>query len=299
MDRRNLPLKALRAFAAAARYCHLGRAAQELGVTHGAVSHQVRALEAQLGQALFDRSRGRLQLTPQGLRLQQSVDRAFDELLSGTRQLSGESLAGSLTIACPPGMMQLLLQHVAVFNNTYPEIELRLEARAVTAQADVPEADIVITYGTPAFKRPRCVELLNRHYFPVCSPALLLEGEVPGDVHDLLQLRLVHDDNGEEWRHWLAQSGETNLGAYNLFVGGYAYALEAARRACGVALADQAIVADDLRQGRLLRLLSPGLSQAQSYYLCSNRPPQMARRAQIFEAWLAEVLRNEPLTTTV
>jgi LysR family glycine cleavage system transcriptional activator len=290
MDRRNLPLKALRAFAAAAKHCHLGRAAEELGVTHGAVSHQVRALEEQLGQQLFDRSQGRLQLTPQGLRLQLSVDRAFDELLSGTRQLSGESLQGSLIVACPPGMMQLLLQHLAAFHENYPEIELRLEPRPVTQQGDVAEADIVISYGKTAFKRPSVVELLTRHYFPVCSPALLPEGEVPVSVQEMLQLQLVHDDNGEEWLHWLAQSGVSTLGCNNLFVGGYAYALEAARRGCGIALADQVIVADDLRQGRLLRLLAPQLSEAQSYYLCSARTDNMARRAQVFERWLCEVL---------
>ena len=101
ISRRNLPLNALRAFEVAARHCHLRRAAEELGVTHGAVSRQIRQLEEQLGVALFDRSGNRLQLTQEGSRLARAVGEALDTLTEGALSVNPESLPGELVATLP------------------------------------------------------------------------------------------------------------------------------------------------------------------------------------------------------
>ena len=100
MDRRTLPLSSLRAFESAAETLHLGQAGERLGVTHGAISHQVRALEDRLGTALFIRAHNRLTLTPAGARLYQAVKEGLDRILDGTRNLDPQELDGPLTIGC-------------------------------------------------------------------------------------------------------------------------------------------------------------------------------------------------------
>lgn len=292
MKRRNLPLKALRAFESAAKHCHLGRAAEELGVTHGAVSHQIRALEQQLAMPLFDRSKGRLGLTPSGVRLLGSVEKAFDELIEGTSNLQGESLRGQLLLACPPGMMQIILPRLDEFLLHYPEIELKIDVQPVSAPPRVSGADVVINYGKPLSQWPRSEALFARSYFPACSPALLHGQSPPTNTQDLLKMRLVHDDDGREWASWLQEYGQGGKPKNNLYVSGYAYAIDAAREACGVVLADQAVLAEDLRAGRLIRLLEPLASHANSYFICTQSQERLTRRVEVFEAWLRDILRS-------
>ena len=103
LERRTLPLSALRAFESAGRQLHMGRAGEELGVTHGAISHQVRALEQQLGVKLFIRANNRLKLTGAGKRLLNAVREGFDRIVDGTLQLDPDSLTGVLVIGCSRG----------------------------------------------------------------------------------------------------------------------------------------------------------------------------------------------------
>ena len=106
MSRRNLPLNALRGFEVAARHCHLREAALELGVTHGAVSRQIRLLEETLGVELFDRSHNRLTLTSAGRRLMAAVGDAFDQITESTLSLDPESMAGTLVVAATPSIIR-------------------------------------------------------------------------------------------------------------------------------------------------------------------------------------------------
>ena len=128
ISRRNLPLNALRSFEVAARHCHLRRAAEELGVTHGAVSRQIRQLEAQLDTCLFDRSNNRLTLTQEGRRLALAVGEALDRLTEGALSVDPGSLPGELVVAAPPSISACwLLAMIGDFNRSYPEIAIRLD----------------------------------------------------------------------------------------------------------------------------------------------------------------------------
>ena len=100
IDKRTLPLSALRAFERAAYHLHLGKAGEDLGVTHGAISHQVRSLEERLEVKLFLRAHNRLELTPAGRRLYESVNEGLNTILEGTHNLKPDELTGSLVIAC-------------------------------------------------------------------------------------------------------------------------------------------------------------------------------------------------------
>ncbi|KKL56418.1 hypothetical protein LCGC14_2245580, partial [marine sediment metagenome] len=113
----------MRAFEAAAKHCHMRKAADELGVTHGAISRQVKQLEQRLGTELFDRSNNRLALTSAGIRLLQVVAEALDSITEATVCLDPESMAGSLVIASTPSIsVGWLLRVIGEFSRQYPEV---------------------------------------------------------------------------------------------------------------------------------------------------------------------------------
>ena len=194
LSRRNLPLNALRAFEVAARYCHLGLAAEELGVTHGAVSRQVRQLEDQLGVTLFDRSHRRLTLTTAGRRLSVTVGEALNRLTDGTLYLDPESVAGRLVVATTPSISTgWLLAMISAFSEKYPEIELHLVNIQPGQKQLPPEVSVAVCFGEPEEPHRLVRELFREQHFPVASPALLAAGHPVGNASDLLRYPLIHE----------------------------------------------------------------------------------------------------------
>ena len=174
LSRRNLPLNAMRAFEVAARHCHLRRAAEELGVTHGELSRQVKQLEETLGVALFDRSHNRLAINLGGRALLAGVVEGLDKIAESMLYLDPESMSGSLVVASTPAISAGWLVSVrGAFSRNYPEIELRL-LNIAPEQRELPsEIDIAICYGSPKAGQRDIIELFRERYSPVCSPALL------------------------------------------------------------------------------------------------------------------------------
>src|SRR5262245_13628694 len=140
MARRLPPLNPLRAFEATARHGSLTKAAAELSVTHGAVSHQLRALEATLKVRLFERAGQRLKLTPQGAELLPAVANAFEGIASATERLTRPTSAGSLTVTCVQALLSLwLIPRLGSFTAQYPNIRLKLVASNDPANIRSPE----------------------------------------------------------------------------------------------------------------------------------------------------------------
>ena len=283
LSRRRLPLNALRAFEVAGRHCHLGLAAEELGVTHGAVSRQIRQLEEQLGVALFDRSRRRLSLTAAGRRLQTTVGDAMDRITEGTLYLDPESLAGTLVVATTPSISTgWLLGMLRTFGDKYPEIELRLVNIAPGQETLPPEVGVAVCFGEPREPRRQVRELFRERHFPVCSPALIAEGESISRLSDLLRYPLIHDRHGR-WQRWLARYLPAGCSvARNLYLEEVFQALAAAREGCGVALADGIEVANDLRSGQLVALADETVEASQSHYLVTDGADRISIRARLF-----------------
>src|SRR3954466_6931079 len=127
MPRRLPPLNALKAFEAAARYESFTRAAEELCVTQGAVSHQVKALEEQLGLKLFNRERQRLAITEAGRDYLVVVRDAFDRIALGTERLLQRQSSGVLTVSTSPDFAaKWLVNRLGRFAEAHPEIDLRV-----------------------------------------------------------------------------------------------------------------------------------------------------------------------------
>ena len=295
MDRRTLPLSALRAFESAGRHLHLGRAGDELGVTHGAISHQVRALEQTLGVKLFTRANNRLRLTSAGEQLLNSVSAGFDRIVDGALHLNPDSLAGELTIGCThTSGSSWAVKHIMQFQENYPQMEIRVvEVRP--QQREIPgDIDIAICYGKPDAGDRRLEELIIPPVYPVCSPTFLFAQESIETPVQLTRLPLL-EDNQNSWPRWFeAMHVVVPHAIRRTHFFSTALSLTAARSGFGVALCNPLEVQDDLREGRLVKMLDNSMPESHKYYLLCDYAERQSLRAQLFEQWLKNVMSNLP-----
>ena len=287
LDRRTLPLSALRAFESAGRHLHMGHAGEDLGVTHGAISHQVRALEQQLGVKLFIRANNRLKLTAAGERLLNAVRDGFDRIVDGALHLDPDSLTGSLVIGCTESTgASWAIRHIGEFQLQYPQIDIHVvEVRP--QQMDIPrEVDVAICYGKPKAGSRKLEELVSPPVYPVCSPRLLHGVPAITRPEHLGRLTLLHDRENT-WSDWFAAMEvpePENISQISFYSTNLA--LTAARLGYGVALCNLFEIQEDLRQGGLVKLLKKAVAESHNYYLLSNRPEHRSLRAQLFEDWI-------------
>jgi len=295
LDRRTLPLSALRAFESAGRHLHLGRAGSELGVTHGAISHQVRTLEQKIGVKLFTRANNRLRLTSAGEQLLRSVTAGFDCIVDGALHLNPDSLAGELTIGCThTSGSSWAVKHIMQFQETYPQMAIRVvEIRP--QQREIPsEIDLAICYGKPDVGDRRLEALIIPPVYPVCSPTFLFAQEPIETPLQLTQLPLL-EDNQNSWPRWFEAMNvvaPNSIRQTRFF--STALSLTAARSGFGVALCNPLEVQDDFREGRLVKILDNSIPESHKYYLLSDLVERQSLRAQLFEQWLKNVMSNLP-----
>ena len=148
MPRRLPPLNALKAFEAAARNESFTRAAEELNVTQGAVSHQVKALEETLKIKLFKRERQRLTLTESGQQYLLVVRDAFDRIALGTEQLAHRRGSGVLTVSTSPDFAaKWLVNRLGRFAEKHPEIDLRISATTHHVDFAREDVDVAVRHG--------------------------------------------------------------------------------------------------------------------------------------------------------
>src|SRR5438876_6612537 len=173
--RRRLPqLNALKAFEAAARHVSFTRAAEELCVTQGAVSHQVKALEDELGIKLFNRERQRLVITEAGREYLVVVRDALDRIALGTERLVQRQSSGLLTISTSPDFAAKWLVHrLGRFTKAHPDIELRISATMHHVDFAREEVDLAVRHGDGSWTGLHVERLCVEELFPVCSPKLL------------------------------------------------------------------------------------------------------------------------------
>lgn len=283
LPRRSLPpLTALRAFEAAGRRLSFRAAAEELGITQGAVAQQVRGLEVRLGLALFRRLPRGLALTPDGAAYHAGVVRAFDTLAEATGRLLARP--GTVTVSVPPSFaVRLLIPRLAELQAALPGVELRTVATESLSDFDRDRVDIAVRLTRPPFPAGLEARLLFRQELvAVASPGLVHGLTLPLAVDGLRRLPLLHDAHD----HWPAvlRSGVALAGAaFNQT----ALALDAALAGHGVALVCRAFVAADLEAGRLVEVAAPALSGAPDYFLVRKRAPSPRPAAAAVWDWCA------------
>jgi LysR family glycine cleavage system transcriptional activator len=290
------PLVALRAFEAAARHLSCSRAAAELGVTHGAISHQVRGLEAYLGFALFRRLPRRLVLTEAGEALFMQVRTAFDLLEMTTVQVMAAYTKRPLVVSCIATFsMRWLMPRLRQFKARYPDMDIRL--CAPDSPVEFPRDDIAVSIRAGRSDWPEDIvqeAFLDEEFGPVCSPDLVQRCPLvrPEDLH---AHTLLHTDTRKHaWHDWLRLTGVAGVDptAGQRFETFY-FLLQAAVSGFGVAIGPHPLVADDMAAGRLVApfgFVPHGLSMYVSYPKARATDPQVVA----FRDWLLEVGRASP-----
>src|SRR5262245_772936 len=196
MPRRLPQLNAVKAFEAAARHQSFTRAAEELCVTQGAVSHQVKSLEAELGLKLFNRERQRLIITEAGRSYLEVVRDALDRIAAGTERLLQRQNAGVLTVTTSPNFAAKWLVHrLGRFAEAHPDIDLRISASLQHADFAREDIDLAIRHGDGTASGLHITRLCAEELFPVCSTKLL-DGRSPlRKPADLGRFTLLHTND--------------------------------------------------------------------------------------------------------
>lgn len=271
--RRKLPpLNALRAFEVAGRRLNFRAAAEELGVTQGAVAQQVRGLEAHIGQPLFHRLPRGLALTPQGALYLAEVTRAFDALGEATARLLRRP--ETVTISVPPTFAgRMLIPRLPELQAACPEVELRTVATEALSDFDRDGVDIAVRMTRPPFPVSLEARLLFRQtLIAVASPNLVGDLPLPLAAERLADFPLLHDAH-DHWRVFLdgVSAGGPSFNQTTL-------ALDAAMAGQGIALACRAYVSADLKAGRLVQVSQRIITVAPDFYLVRKRaqPPRSA-----------------------
>jgi LysR family glycine cleavage system transcriptional activator len=258
-NRRTLPpLNAVRAFEAAARHGSFKNAAEELLVTHGAISRHVRLLEDWLGPpALFLRLNRRVVLTSTGAALLAEIAPALDRLSVAAerhRTRDGKAAPAVLRVnALATFSLRWLLPRLQQFREAHPQIEVRLSTSNEPVDALRDPQDVIIRGGPDTFYGFSSRLFLTERRLPVCSPALLARLPLT-EVADLRRHTLLHTSAlPRVWSDWFAFAGSPTIEPFASLVLDHFYlTIQAALDGIGVAMGPTALIADDLAAGRLV-----------------------------------------------
>jgi LysR family glycine cleavage system transcriptional activator len=283
------PMQALRAFEAAARERSLTRAAQSLHLTHGAISHQIKALEADLGVRLVERAGRGIRLTDEGERFAARVRTAFAELTTAVHEITTRTNPRLLRVSVVPSFAaRWLLPRIGRFVAAHPDIDLDVGANIATVDFRRDAADVAIRQGFGRWDGVRIEPLMHDAFFPVCSPRIA--GGVPINPADLVRYTLLRADN-EPWKPWFEAAGldwpEPDRGP---IFNDSSHLMQAAAEGQGIALGRATLLGNDERNGVLVRPFAIEVPAPWRIYLVY--PPRIADSPKLaaFRAWLhAEV----------
>jgi LysR family glycine cleavage system transcriptional activator len=292
------PLNALRAFEAAARHLSLTKAAVELNVTSGALSHQIRGLEDHLGLKLFDRGVRSIALTAAGKALQPGLQAGFVHIRDALASLNRLSDARVLVVSAPPGFTsKWLAPRLYRFSIAYPEIDLRVSSTLNNANFTTDGVDVAVRslrIGAVYDEALEIEKLIDLSLAPVCSPAFL-EKHGPLTPEMLKAVPLIHDESMSaraatpSWADWFAAAGVRDADvSRGLRFSSADHALDATVEGAGVLLAYDALAYDDLRTGRLIMPFDLTLRSGRCYsFVCPKKQCDSAN-VRAFRAWLKQ-----------
>jgi LysR family transcriptional regulator, glycine cleavage system transcriptional activator len=282
------PLNALKAFEAAARHQSFTRAAEELCVTQGAVSHQVKALEAELGVKLFNRERQRLVITEAGRDYLVVVRDALDRIAVGTERLLQRQSAVVLTVSTSPDFAAKWLVHrLGHFAEAHPEIDLRVSATLHHVDFAREEVDLAVRHGDGDWPGLDTVQLSSEQLFAVCSPKLMSGRRRLGKPSDIPKIPLIHLDSRADWSKWLQAAGIDDAQAtHGPVLNRASMVIDAAINGQGIALARTTLSAFDLVNGRLVRPFPDTLRLSKTYWIVCPKATAALPKIVTFRDWL-------------
>lgn len=265
----------------------MSAAAVELNVTQGAVSHQIRGLEDELGAELFVRDGNKLRLSPAGNSLLPTVQSSLERIAGAVARLDHGEPEGDLAVLSVPAFLSYwLLPRLEQFTSLYPRVRLRCGTIGYEASPFEPEGDVLIRCGSGDWPDVSLRLIARFDHFPVCSPALLNTNPIRSN-EDLGNHVLLHADGGVDWSNWLAAAGvPRNRLRGEHFLSDARLAIEAAMYGNGVALGDTITVKKALEAGTLVAPLPTRVPAMSSFYLAYRPGAENSPLVKSFSDWL-------------
>jgi DNA-binding transcriptional LysR family regulator len=285
-------LNGLRAVEVAGRLGTLALAAEELGVSLGAVSQQILKTEQQLGRTLFSRTPKGLVPTPFGAEVLSYLERGFRELSRGVA-LAQEPNHTLLTVSVAPVFAaKWLVPRLHSFQLAHPDLHVRIDSSIELIDLDHSDVDLAIRVGPGTWPNVKAELLLAQRVFPVCSPAVAARLKSP---RDLAKLPIIHDRPSitrdifqVRWNMWLALHGmdEVMLVTEGPSFSDSALCLDAAIAGQGVMLGWHALAMDALANGRLVKPFAEEAETGIGYYLVTSLARGNDKKIAAFRAWI-------------
>jgi LysR family glycine cleavage system transcriptional activator len=289
--RRLPPFFALRALEAAARHRSYSRAAAELAVTHGAVSQQIRKLEAELGARLFERQGNLMVPTQEAQRLADEIGRGIGVLQNAVSAFAAAAERDPLVVSLdpqfatrwlPPRLPRLLADPAGA------NLELRAEERRADFVTD--GVDVAVRYGGGDWSGVETAHLFTDTLFPVCSPGVAAAHPMAGP-RDVLTAPLVHHRH-RPWSLWFEAFGLAAPRVRGPVFDDSLMVVEAAAEGLGVALARSGLVEADIASGRLVRPLRQDIASEFGFFVVWRGDSRKAARIHALRDWLVAEART-------
>ncbi|MFA6264278.1 MAG: transcriptional regulator GcvA [Pseudolabrys sp.] len=293
------PLSALRAFEAAARHSSLTRAALELNVTAGALSHQIRGLEDMLGVKLFDRGVRSIALTPAGKQLYPGLQTGFAHIRDAVASLDVAHNARVLVVSTSPGLTsKWLAPRLYRFAAAYPDIDVRISSTKANANFATDGIDMALRNMATDARPDTALEidkLGDVLFLPVCSPRLLKKWGPVRSPADVARLPLIHDESlplrgaQPDWSEWFKAAGVEHIDLRRgLRFDSADHALDAACEGAGALLTYDTLAYDDLRSGRLVMPSKLALTSSRAFHVVWPKGRKLSAAGQAFRQWVKE-----------
>ena len=293
-SRPDLPsMNGLRAFEAAGRHLNFRAAADELGVTQGAVAQQVRLLEEALELRLFERRARGVSFTSPGRAYHEEVSDAFGRLREATALLGPAPAKVTISVT-PTFASRWLIPNLPDFTTRHPEIDFRILSTERVLSFRNDGIDLAVRQGRPPFGGQLDVERLFRQSIvAVASPELLAGRTLPLAEREIGELPLLHDTHNL-WPEFLRRTG-IGPGARkrrNLHFSQTGLSVEAALAGQGAALASRFLVRGDLDAGRLVEITARDYRGSEDFYLLARRLSHPPPAVAVVREWL--LARRDP-----
>ena len=298
MAKRKLPpLRALTAFEASARLGSFSRAADELGLTRSAISHQIKSLEDMLGVMLFTRDGKRAELSGSGMIYFPVVREAFDQIESQTQLIRPRESENELTVQVYVTMaMKWLLPRLHDFERKYPHMKVRLSTSYFHWDYDVDNADVGIILARQRSQDCHYRDLFRSILKPVCSPDYLPTHGTGAKPKDIFNHKLLYVYNAEEdWRIWLKAAGINEVGLPgSIAFDSYLLGQEAAISGRGIAMTIGPFARDEIASGRLIEPFDLEVPHKHWWAFACRNSSRLLPKIKLFEDWLVDQIANDP-----
>jgi len=280
-------LAALRAFEAAARHENFSRAAEEVHLTHGAISHQIRALEDELGMQLFQRHGKRIAITPEGQRFAAVVRKSLGDIAAAATELRDSTRVRRLVITAVPSLAaRWLAGRMGRFIDRHPDIEVTMQTTTELVDLTRGQADVAVRFGSGSYPGVKSEMLIGDYLYPVVSPHFR-GGNLPRTPQDLTPDILLRSDSNEPWTAWFHAAGvDLPEPGGGVVFDDSSMLLRSAAAGHGVAIARHLIAMPEIADGDLVRLFDIAVRCRYSYYIVYTERAFAKPQVRAFRDWL-------------